>query len=341
MRFYMHEKNFFTKTFLSLIFASSLMLWTGLTWAAVSSWHPSKAIEVVVPGGAGGGIDSSARAIQRVIQAKKLLETPFTIVNKPGGSASVGLSYLSQLPSDGHHIAMGSGALLTNHITGRSALHTSDFTPLVQLFSESISFAVRADSPIKSGRDLLARLKADPGSVRVGLPSVASTNHIACALVLKSLGVDPKTLKTVIFNSSAAGLTALLGGHIELVASPAANTIAHIQAGTLRVVAISSEKRLSGAFADVPTLKELGSNVVIGAFRSAIGPKGMPREVVAYWERLFSSIVQTKEWQDYLIKQSLENNFMNSKESATFLGNQYKELYEALSDLNLAKVSMP
>ncbi|MBX3651880.1 MAG: tripartite tricarboxylate transporter substrate binding protein [Burkholderiales bacterium] len=337
----MYEKVLITKKFSSLIFASLLILWAELTWAAASAWRPIKAIEVVVPGGAGGGIDSTARAIQRVFQEKKLLETPFTIVNKPGGSASVGLTYLSQLPSDGHHIAMGSGALLTNHITGRSALHTSDFTPLVQLFSESISFAVRAESSIKSGRDLLARLKVDPGSVRIGLPSVASTNHIACALVLKSLGVDPKTLKTVIFNSSAAGITALLGGHIELVASPAANTISHIQAGTLRVVAISSEKRLGGAFAEVLTLKELGSNVVIGAFRSAIGPKGMSREAVAYWERLFSSAVQTKEWQDYLTRQSLENNFMDSKDSAIFLSNQYKELYEALSDLGLARTSMP
>jgi putative tricarboxylic transport membrane protein len=341
MKFQLHEKQLLIKTCSSLIFTSSLMLLTGLTWAAESAWHPIKAIEVVVPGGAGGGIDSTARAIQRVIQEKKFLESPFTIVNKPGGSASVGLSYLSSLPADGHHIAMGSGALLTNHITGRSTLNISDFSPLVQLFSESISFSVRAESPIKSGRDLLARWKADPGSVRVGLPSVASTNHITCALVLKSLGVDPKLLKTVIFNSSAAGITALLGGHIDLVASPVANTIPHVQAGRLRVVAISSEKRLGGAFSEVPTLKELGSNVVMGAFRSAIGPKGMSMEAVAYWERIFFNVVRTKEWQDYLAKQSLEDNFLNSKESSAFLNNQYKELHEILSELGLAKVSMP
>jgi len=325
----------FSRILLPIIFIYS---WS-LTCLAADQWLPSKGVEVVVPGGGGGGIDSVARAIQSVIQEKKLMKQPFTIVNKPGGSASIGLTYLSRLPADGHYIAMGSGALLTNHITGRSSLQLADFSPIAQLFTESISFSVEADSPIKTGRDLLNRLKADPGSIRVGLPSIASTNHIASALILKSLGVDPKLLKTVIFNSSAAGITAVLGGHIELVAAPAANTIPFMKAGTLRVIAVSAEKRLSGEFSNVPTLKELGSDVVIGAYRSALGPKGMSSETISYWEELLRNVVQSKEWKDYLAKNSWEDNFLGAKESALFLNKQYKGFHDVLSELGMVKIN--
>lgn len=326
-----------------------LFMLFALTWAfqvcvyaaSTITWRPDKAVEVVVPGGAGGGIDNTARSIQNIIQSAKLMEVPIAIVNKPGGSASVGLTYIAQQSPDGLHIAMGSSALLTNHITGKSPLYYTEITPLAQLFTESISYSVRADSAIKTGKDLLDRWKQDPAGVRVGLPSVASSNHISCALVVKALGADPKKLRTVIFNSSSEGITALLGGHIDVVAAPLANTIPHLKRGALRVVAISAPRRLAGEFAQTPTLRELGVDVVAGAYRSALGPQGMGEERVAYWDDLFSRLVATQEWTAYLKKNSWEDNYLSSKESANFLKAQYAELKEILSELGLARPVKP
>lgn len=122
-----------------------------------------------------------------------------------------------------------------------------------QLATESISFAVRADSEVKSGKGLLERLRKDPASVRFGLPSIASSNHIACALLAKSVGSDPRRLRTVISNSSAEGMTALLGGHIDVVASPALNTLPHLKREAIRVIAVTAAKRLEGELSNIPT----------------------------------------------------------------------------------------
>ena len=302
-------------------------------------WKPDSAIEITVPGGAGGGIDAQARAVQRILQDLRLVGVPLIVVNKAGGSASVGLTYISQRPPDGLHIAMGSSALLTNHITGKSALHYTDITPLVQLATESISFSVRSESDIKSGAELLERLRKDPASIRVGLPSVASSNHIACALLVKSVGGDPKRLRTVIFNSSSEAITALLGGHIDLVAAPALNTISHLKRGALRVLAVSAPKRLQGELAAIPTVRELGHDVVVGAYRTVIGPKALAEDRVAYWNGVFARMVETQEWREFLKANSWEPNFMSSKESAAFLKNQYEVFRATLSELGLARAS--
>ena len=305
--------------------------------AAPAAWTPGKTIEITVPGGAGGGIDTQARTVERILKSQRLVTAPIVIVNKSGGSAAVGLTYISQQAPDGLHIAMGSSALLTNHITGKSTLHYSDLTALPQLAIESISFSVKADSEITSGKDLLERWGKDPASVRVGVPSVASSNHIASALMVKAAGGDPKRLRTVVFNSSARALTALLGGHIDVVASPALNTIPHLKRGAIRVVAVTAPKRLSGDLATIPTARESGADVVIGAYRSVLGPKGMTPGAVAYWDSTFARMVKTEEWREFMQKNSWEDNFMPSNESAAFLKARYDAFKSVLAELGLVK----
>jgi putative tricarboxylic transport membrane protein len=235
------------------------------------------------------------------------------------------------------HIAMGSSALLTNHITGKSTLHYADFTVLPQLATESIAFAVKADSDISDGKAFLERLRKDPSSVRIGLPSIASSNHIAASLLVKSVNADPKQLRAVVFNSSAQGITALLGGHIDVVAAPALNTIPHMNRGALRVVLVTAPKRLAGDLSGVPTARELGADVVIGAYRSVLGPKGMAADKVAYWDDAFKRMVATAEWKEFMRKNAWEDNFLPSRESADFVKGRYEAFRGVLTDLGLAK----
>ena len=114
-----------------------------------------------------------------------------------------------------------SPSLLANQITGRSKIGYRDTTPLAQLGAEYVMFTVRSDSPIASGRDLAERLKANPGSLSFSIgTTMGSHNHIAVAQLAKAVGVDPKPLKVIAFSGSADGITALLGGHISVAASP-------------------------------------------------------------------------------------------------------------------------
>lgn len=141
--------------------------------AASSDWKPDQNVEIVVPTGAGSGSDRTARFMQRLLQENKLIEVPIVVVNKPGGGGAVGLAYLNQHAGSGRHILLTSPSLLTNHITGKTQITYRDLTPLAIIGTEYVAFSVHADSPIKTGADLVARTKTGMASLR---RSLSSTN---------------------------------------------------------------------------------------------------------------------------------------------------------------------
>ena len=119
-----------------------------------------------------------------------------------------------------------------------------------------MTVAVRADSPVKSGADLIERLKKDPASLSIAVASTLGNHiHIGIAKAMKAGGVDIRKMKVIAFKSSGESMTNLLGGHIDVVSSSTPNVVAQLQAGKIRVIAISSAQRMSGVFAAVPTWK--------------------------------------------------------------------------------------
>src|SRR5260221_2734804 len=121
--------------------------------AQVKAWKPQRALELVVPSAPGGGLDVTARTLQRLFQEEKLSEQPVTVVNKPGGSGTIGIAYINQHKGDGHFICVQSPPIVTNEIIGSSQLGIKDVTPVALLVTEEIIFSVAARSPIKSGND--------------------------------------------------------------------------------------------------------------------------------------------------------------------------------------------
>ena len=193
---------------------------------AADTWKPSRHVELVAASAAGGGSDTIARLLQKILQQQKIIEVPLTVFNKPAAGGVVAWSSLNQNPLDGHHLAISTANLLTNHISGRSTLHYTDVTPVAQLFSESLAVAVRADSPLRSGRDLAALLQTDASSISIAIgTSLGNTGHITLAMITQAAGGEAKKLKSVVFQSVSQGVTALLGGHVDVITSPAFNQI--------------------------------------------------------------------------------------------------------------------
>src|SRR5262249_52360743 len=160
-----------------------------------------------VPFAAASGMDVSARGMHSIWTTKKLVETTSAVVNKAGGGGNLGLAYMQQHAGDAHYLMLTSSTMLTNHIAGLGKLNYTDFTPIAIVVAESLVFCVKADSPIKTGGDLLARLRKDPQSLAISVGSqTGNINHIALATVAKAAGVDPKRLKTVVFGSSGEGM---------------------------------------------------------------------------------------------------------------------------------------
>src|SRR5450759_2832510 len=180
-----------TKTNMARLSVSVLLLMFIVLLAdannAIAQWKPDKPIEIIVGTGVGGGQDKSARKVQTILQERRLVDVPVTVVNKPGGGGAVGWTYLNQHAGEGNIIYVGNPTLLTNHIVGRSPINYTHITPLAILLSESVAISVLPDSPLKTGKDLLSRLKQDAASVSVAVgSSLGSTNHIAMALLAKA-----------------------------------------------------------------------------------------------------------------------------------------------------------
>ena len=274
---------------------------------AAQEWKPTKTVELVVGSAPGGSPDVMARLIQSIFQKTGLLPNS-AVVNKPGAANTIGWAYLNQHQGDGHYIATISPALLGNRIMGTSQLNYLDFTPLNIVVREYVVIAVKGDSPIQSLNELTARLKKDPTSLSFAFATARGNhNHIVMAMYLKSVGVDPKVVKTVVFPGGGPALTALLGGHIDVYVASPRSMFPLQQEGRARILGISAAQRQVGALAEVPTIKEQGSDAVFFTWRGFMGPKGLKPAEIAYWDATFAKLAQSEEW-----KKDAESQFWNA-----------------------------
>jgi len=303
-----------------------------------AEWKPAQQVEVIVGTAPGSGSDATARLVQRLLQEKRLIEVPSTVLNKVGGGGVIAATYVAQHAGSGQHLFVTSPTLLTNHITGKTALIYSELTPLAQIGTEYVAFTVSADSPLKTGKDLVARLGKDGGGLSFALANaLGNHNHIAIAQLATATGADVRKLRIAVFNASSEVATALLGGHVDVVASPGSSVYAHVQAGKLRILAVASEQRLSGALANVPTWSEQGVKVVSSNWRSVVGPKGMSDAQVQYWNAVFAKLVQQDDWKKDVEAKQFENTYLNSADTRKLMDAQHAELTTVLRAVGLAK----
>lgn len=309
-----------------------------VTAPAQTAWKPERNVEIISGTAAGGAVDRANRAVQRIWQEKKIVEVSTTVMNKPGGGNTIAWNYINQHSGDGHYVSIAPYTLLTNKLVGTSPLTWSDFTPISLLFNEYMTVSVRADSPIKTGADLVERLKKDPSSLSIAVASTLGNHiHIGIAKAMKAAGVDIRKMKVVAFKSSGESVTNLLGGHIDVVSSTTPNVIAHLQAGKIRVIAISSAQRAPGALAAVPTWKEQGIDGTFSASQGAIGPKGLSAAQLAFWEGAFQKLSQSEEWKNELAASYWDANYLPAKETAKYYETQAAELRTILTDIGLTK----
>jgi putative tricarboxylic transport membrane protein len=302
------------------------------------TWKPAKPVEIVIGTSAGGPQDRMGRAVQRIIHERKLVDVPVNVINRPGGGGAVAMAYLNTHPGDAHYVAVNAITTLTNYITGKTPHGPADFTPLAIMGVEYVGLYVRADSPLKSGRDVVERLHKDPTSVSVGVgTALGNATHLSFALAMRVGGVDIRKMRTVVFNSGGESMTALLGGHIDAAASAPSAMLSQLRTGKLKMLAVGAPARLTGELAAVPTWKELGIDSSFDLWRGVAGPRNLTAAQVSFWDRIFGGIAASSEWKQELAKNDLENTYKNSTETAKHWKTEYDEVRAILVELGLAK----
>lgn len=325
------------RDFIPLIL-SALVLLAPLPATAQGAWKPERAVEIVVGATPGAGTDKAARMVAGLWQQKNTLGVPAVVNNKPGGGGAVSWAYLNQKQGDAHSLLLTSYNIVTNHITGRSKLTYTDFTPIALLISEHITYCVKRDSQYKTLAEAINSLKKDPRSVSVGISSsLGGANHIALGLLMKAAGIDVHKMRIVVFNSGGESMTALLGGHVDMMIASTSAVAAQASAGTITPLAISASRRMTGPLASAPTTVESGYKVVADNWRIVIAPKNLSEAQIAYWDHAFRTLTSSDEWRAELDRGSLSNNYLNSTDTRKYLDAQYTEVRGMLVELGLAK----
>jgi putative tricarboxylic transport membrane protein len=308
------------------------------TPVAADGWKPEKPIEIVVPTTPGGSVDLTARLLQKIFRDTGLIKVPITVINKPGGGGALSLVYLNQHAGDAHYIATNTPNMIANDINGRTPVRYTDVTPIATLLTQYTAVAVRADSPLRTGQDLIDRLRKDPGSLAVSTPTtLGSINHLSYALVARAAGVDAKKLKAVILGSGSEGATAVLGGHVDAHVGTTSSVIRMVETGKLRVIAIAAPRRIGAPYESTPTWTEQGYPVVLGTWRGVIGPRSMTRDQIAFWNGVLAKAVATETWKQALRENSWEPDYLDSSETKKLFDSDYAEYRSILAELGMLK----
>jgi putative tricarboxylic transport membrane protein len=303
-----------------------------------SGWKPTQSVEIVVGTAPGSGPDRNARVVQKALQDHRILDVPTSVVNRPGAGTTVAGAYVNKFAGNGHYILLSGKAIIISDIFGRLAFPYTDLTPITHTMDEFIGIAVRTDSPIESGKDLLARLKKDPAAHSLAVAtSLGNANHQALAAALKAVGGDPRKGRNVVFPSGGAAITALLGGHVDIIPLSLGVLAPELANARIRVLAISAPNRIPGAFGHVPTWRELGADAVVSQWRAAFGPRAMSAAQVAFWEETFKRLMATPEWQKDVESAYASSEFMGSEKTRRFIAEDYAREKAFLAELGLLK----
>lgn len=302
-------------------------------------FKPEGTIEIVAPAGPGGGYDTAARTMERTLTGDKLVENPIIVTNKSGGGGAVGWTYLNTHKGSGNYIAMNSPQLIQNNLLGASELTFKDFTPLAMLQAEWECIAVPKNSPYNNAKEFFDALKADPAKISIGVgPALGNDDHVQLLMLAKASGIaDMSKIKFVVYPGAGGEIIpALLGEHIQATTISLGEVKEQYKAGNLKIIGISSEKRLVD-YPDVLTWKEQGIDVVFPHWRGVVGPAGMTAEQIAYWDGLLSKMSQQQSWKDAMAKQNMDVYYLNSSEYKAYLEKSTLEMSELMKSVGLVK----
>jgi putative tricarboxylic transport membrane protein len=317
-----------------------LLIAAGLACASValhSAEYPARTIELVPAGNAGGGLDLVARGLEAAMREEKLMKEAFAIKNMGGAGGNLAKSYIHQKKGDPHFLYVESNRIFVNRIVGTTNLSYTDVTPLARLMTEYLVWVVRADSPYKSGRDVLDKLKANPASVVFGVGTIPGNDQMNILRPAMALGIDPKKVQIVPFKSGGDLMIQLLGGHVPVISTGLSEAVEQVKAGQARFIAISAPQTVAGEFAKVPTWRSMGIDVAILHWRGLFAPPGIPDHVVRYWDQALSKMVKSESWKKILERHQWFDAYADSATFRKELAQEEKAYAEILSQVGLAK----
>ena len=294
--------------------------------AAAQSQYPSKPIRIVVPFGPGSATDTIARMLGE--RAGKIMGTTFVIDNKPGANGLLAAREVVNAPKDGYTIMVSSNsAHAANKYLYKDLGYdpVKDFAPITGLTTNPHVFVVRSSLPVKNMKELIQYGKDNPGKLNMG---AGNTGSLANASLMRSLAGF--TAVDVQYKSPPAAVVDLLGDRLDFLSVDYFIVNDHIKTGALRPLAVTSKSRLK-ALPDVPTVAETIPGYELNGWVAAFAPAGTPPDVIAKLNKAFGEVINSPEFQDYMLKQGMQGFVTTPDELGTFQREQVVKWADVLT----------
>src|SRR5436190_2849569 len=334
MRASISRRNHMNALFPRVLAATALAVLGFVSPAALGA-YPERPITLIVPWGAGGGTDATARIIGSLLE--KELGQPVNVINRTGGSGVVGHAAIAAAAPDGYTIGIVTVEIGMMHWQGLTELSGASYTPIGLVNIDPAGLNVRADSPYQSANDLVAAIKANPGKFKASGTGQGGIWHLAIAGMLKDLKVDPAAAPWVPSNGAAPGLQDLVAGGVEVVPCSLPEARSLIDAGKVKSLAIMNETP-AALYPNVPTLKAAtGSDWKLGAWRGMAAPEGLPAEARDKLVAAIAKIAKSKEYTDFMSSRGFGVAYLGPDEFARFIAKSDTDLGATMKAVGIVK----
>jgi len=313
--------------------------------SAQASW-PSGTLQIMAPAAPGGGWDTTAREIQRVMTEGGIVAGDVEVFNVEGAGGTIGLAELVNEHNGDENIIMVMGLVMIGAIgLNEAPIGLDQVTPIAQLTGEYEVIVVPPDSQYETLDQLLVDFQADPSAISWGGGSAGGTDHILIALIAQELGIDPTLVNYVPFSGGGEALASVMGGQTTAGVSGLGEWMGQIESGELRALAVSGRAEPSGdatpmaAASDlastIPTLQEQGVDIELANWRGVVAAPGISDEAKAAMVSTFDALHSSEGWQATLAQYGWTDLYMAGDPFGTYLMEQIETINATLTELGL------
>ncbi len=290
-------------------------------------------IHFLIPGGAGGGWDGTARGTGEAL-TKSGLVGKASYENMSGGGGGKAIGFLIENAESNHGTMMvNSTPIVIRSLTGVFPHNFRDLTLVAGTIGDYAAIVVSKDSALNSMGDLIALYNSDPRGTAIGGGSVqGGMDHLVAAMIFEAAGVDSIGVKYVAYDAGGKAMAALLSGEIAALSTGFSEAVALANAGEVKVLGVTANERVA-TLEDAPTLKEQGIDMTFVNWRGFFGAPGLPDETLAMYQEVLAKMYDTQEWEDVRTRNGWVNIHNSGDDFRSFLENQEKVIGDMMRKL--------
>jgi tripartite-type tricarboxylate transporter receptor subunit TctC len=292
--------------------------------------YPDKPVTLVTHSSPGAGGDLFLRQLAKHLEA--IVEVPLVVENRAGGASATAVSYIAASPPDGYRLYGSTPSMLQTPILTKTRHSYLDLTPLANVFLEPEILYVKGDSSWKTLPDIVDTAKKRPGELLFGAAIPGSVEHMIVHQIQSTAGVQAQP---VTFEGGGELLLAVLGGHVDLGIGEFAELSAQIESGQVRPICSFTGERIPTA--DLPTAREQGVDIVVEKFRGLLGPKGLPPNVIAYWEQAIQKVLADPSYKEFYESNYFIPAFKDHREYKQYLDQRDQSLRKYMKEIGILR----